>query len=210
MEHLAHILLQDAQVILAILNNIFGPTIAFAQESAGKVGAERLGDFKPISAGFEQLIGITGGEGINASGDFGQFVNSLYKLSIRIAGAVAVGMFVWGGIMYMTQPFGVSEGGVGEAKARMQNAVIGLLMLLATWVIFNQINPDILNLKINASPLKPLEAQKNTTSTDSSDTARTTESTPEEARAGIVHTIDNTGKERTCTVSHFSGEETCN
>jgi hypothetical protein len=139
MEHLAH-------SILAAL-----ATFAEAQTQAG---------FVPISDGFSQLIsGSTTGANLGIqTGDFGTFVNSMYKLSIRIAGAVAVAMFIWGGITYMVAPLGISGEGIGEAKSRMQNAILGLLMLLATWIIFNQINPDILNLKIQAQPLKALQA----------------------------------------------------
>lgn len=129
--------------ILFFTLHTLAPAVAEAQIQGSQ--------FVPLSDGFMQLIGSN--VSLDTNG-FGPFVNSAFKLSIRIAGAVAVGVFVWGGITYMTQPFGVSEGGVGEAKARMQNAVLGLLMLLATWVIFNQINPDILNLKINATSLQ--------------------------------------------------------
>jgi hypothetical protein len=134
--------------LLLTIAHSLAPAIAEAQNQSSQ--------FVPLSDGFMQLIGNN--VSLDTDG-FGPFVNSVFKLSIRIAGAVAVAVFVWGGITYMTQPFGVSEGGVGEAKARMQNAVLGLLMLLATWVIFNQINPDILNLKINAAPLQAIPTQ---------------------------------------------------
>jgi Type IV secretion system pilin len=158
MEHLGPDLLNTAQTFLVLVNDTFGASFAHAQASAGSVGAERLGSFVPISQGFEQLLGISP-QSPEIGGDFGQVVNSIYKLSIRIGGAVAVAMFVYGGIMYMVQPFGIAGEGISKAKERMQNAVLGLLMLLATWIIFNQINPDILNLKINATELKSLPTQ---------------------------------------------------
>lgn len=144
------------------LFKILGTGIAHAQNATSTTGG-----FTPISEGFNQVIGFVGPAAQISGGDFGQVVNGIYRLSIRIAGAVAVAMFVYGGIMYMTQPFGVSEGGVGKAKEKMQNAILGLLMLLATWVIFNQINPDILSLKVNA---KPLEALKSATPTQQAPT----------------------------------------
>lgn len=148
-----------ATTLITLLSAI---TVAHAQ------GAPTPDGFTPISDGFNKLIGATGGNFGLETGSFGTFVNSIYKLSIRIAGAVAVAMFVWGGILYMVAPFGVAGEGISEAKARMKNAVLGLLMLLATWIIFNQINPDILNLKISAQPLAPLAAPSQTnTSTGS-------------------------------------------
>lgn len=140
--------------IASILFEVTGTTIAYAQECG-------QGAFCALSDGFNQVVGSNFSL---ATGDFGQVVNSIYKLSIRIAGAVAVAMFVWGGITYMVAPFGVAGEGLGRAKERMKNAIIGLLMLLATWVIFNQINPDILNLTIKADSVAPLGTPDNTNS----------------------------------------------
>jgi hypothetical protein len=117
-------------------------------------------------------------------------------------------MFVWGGIQYMIQPFGVSEGGIGEAKGRMQNAILGLLMLLATWIIFNQINPDILNLKINAAPLQAISAQQNTNA-QSAQTETTLPQQTGDAAAGITRVKDNTGKEKVCRYLDGTSLEVC-
>jgi hypothetical protein len=109
--------------------------------------------FCPLSSDFFNVIGAVPGTNF-ASGDFGTVVNGIFKLAIRIAGAVAVAMFVYSGLQYMVAPLGAS--GTEHAKERMQNAILGLLMLVSTWIIFNQINPDILNLQINANPIQPL------------------------------------------------------
>lgn len=86
-------------------------------------------------------------------GDIGVFVNNVFVFAISIAAAAAVVIFVIGGLRYLTSASGVSTEG---AKTKMQNAVIGLIMLLATWIVFNTINPDILKLKIDPRPVTPI------------------------------------------------------
>lgn len=79
--------------------------------------------------------------------NLGAFVNAAYKTIISLAAVVAVGQFVYGGIVYMLAESGVPQ--MGEAKDRMTNALLGLIMLLSTYVVFNQINPELLNLNFD-------------------------------------------------------------
>ena len=55
-------------------------------------------------------------------------------------------MIVIGGVQYTTS-YGSS--GKGEAKARILNAVLGLLLVLGAWVILYTINPDLVKLELN-------------------------------------------------------------
>jgi ABC-type nickel/cobalt efflux system permease component RcnA len=73
-------------------------------------------------------------------------------MTISIGAVLAVCQFVYGGIIYMMTESGAMA--MGESKERMQNAILGLLMLLSTWVVFNQINPDLLKLNVNLEQLK--------------------------------------------------------
>ncbi len=41
-----------------------------------------------------------------------------------------------------------------DAKTILQDAVLGLLLLLGTYLILNQINPDLLNLNFNPPPVQ--------------------------------------------------------
>ena len=83
--------------------------------------------------------------------NLGAFVNALFKMTISIGAVIAVAQFVYGGIVYMMTESGAVQ--MGESKERMQNALLGLVMLLSTYVIFNQINPDLLNLNVNLQQL---------------------------------------------------------
>jgi Type IV secretion system pilin len=108
------------------------------------------------SGEFKGLLGdslVINGESIYKTYDgIGPFVNALFKMTISIGAVIAVCQFVYGGIVYMMTESGAAQ--MGESKERMQNALLGLIMLLATFVIFNQINPDILNLDVNVAPLE--------------------------------------------------------
>jgi hypothetical protein len=46
----------------------------------------------------------------------------------------------------------------GAAKEAIQNALIGLLLLVTTYILLNQINPDILNLNITQNLKAPSAA----------------------------------------------------
>ncbi len=105
----------------------------------------------------ESLAGVDGG----ATAMF----NALFKLSVTLGAMLAVFMFIWGGLqMIMARD---SAGSVGEGRKKMSNAVIGLLMLISTFVVLNTINPQLTSLAIfkdvNGEDLSRLEApQRNT------------------------------------------------
>lgn len=92
-----------------------------------------------------------------AEGGLSAFLNNAFEYLISIGAALAVGVFVWGGLRYLTSSAGVSTEG---AKDKMQNAVLGLVMLLATWIIFNTINPQILSLEVKPSPVQSQQGQQ--------------------------------------------------
>ncbi|MFM2414415.1 MAG: hypothetical protein RI911_108 [Candidatus Parcubacteria bacterium] len=83
--------------------------------------------------------------------NLGEFINAVFRMTISIAAVVAVCQFVYGGIVYMMTESGAVQ--MGESKERMRNALLGLIMLLATYVVFNQINPELLNLGLDLEQL---------------------------------------------------------
>ncbi len=85
-----------------------------------------------------QALGITG------------LVTWLYYMVIAIATAAAFGVIVWGGFEYLT-----SAGDSGKMRTgidRIQNAVIGLLIVIVSYLGLNTINPNILSLEDPVSP----------------------------------------------------------
>lgn len=73
------------------------------------------------------------------------FFQALFYTAIAVGATLAVLRLGYAGFLYMG---GDSFGKISEAKRIMQDVVLGLLLLLAVYVILNQINPDILNLDI--------------------------------------------------------------
>ena len=87
------------------------------------------------------------------STDFSNFINGLFKFAIALGAIAAVLRIAYAGYLYMGQSDMWSQKGV--AKGIIQNVTLGLLLLLAIYLILYQINPDILTLKAlrNITPL---------------------------------------------------------
>lgn len=86
--------------------------------------------------------------------DLAQFFNAFFKTALIVGAMLAVLRIGYAGFIYMTTD---SFGSMGNAKQIIQDAVLGLLLLLSIWLILYQINPNILNLNIfqSAQPITP-------------------------------------------------------
>lgn len=82
------------------------------------------------------------------STDLAQLLNQLFFTAISIGAILAVIKIMWGGYTYMASNLWTSKDG---AKKTIQNAIIGLLILLSVYLILYQINPCLLNLDILTS-----------------------------------------------------------
>lgn len=90
---------------------------------------------------------------------FPQYVSALFRISVIIGAILAVLMLVIGGFQWM-----VSEA-VGQKEAgreRIKNAILGLLILLASVLILNTINPRLTDISLVVQELK-LPPKKNAT-----------------------------------------------
>ena len=85
-----------------------------------------------------------------APNNFGEYANKVFLIIIGLCGALAVIMLIIGGIMYMGDE---SIFGKTEAKKQMENAIFGLLIALAAYVLLNTINPDLLNANLSVTPV---------------------------------------------------------
>ncbi|MEA2715537.1 MAG: hypothetical protein QOG91_565 [Candidatus Parcubacteria bacterium] len=74
-----------------------------------------------------------------------------YAFNLLIAGAAvsAVFMIVWGGLQYMTTD---SFQGKSSGITRVKNAVYGLIMVLATFIILRTVNPALTTLPLSLVP----------------------------------------------------------
>jgi hypothetical protein len=81
--------------------------------------------------------------------DFGPYVNGIVKLTIGSAGVLAVIVIIIGGLQYMTTD---AISGKQEGKEKIWRALLGLIMAMASWLILNTINPDLLETDVNIAP----------------------------------------------------------
>jgi hypothetical protein len=77
---------------------------------------------------------------------FAGYLSAVYKLAIWIVGLCALFMFLVGAFMYMLAAANTSK--MGSAKEIMQDALIGLLLALTSYLILYVINPDLVNLRL--------------------------------------------------------------
>ena len=75
--------------------------------------------------------------------NFSDYVRYLFNLLIAIAAVSAVFMIVWGGLQYMTSDSWSDKKG-GREKAT--NAVLGLLLVLCSWLILRTIDPRLVEV----------------------------------------------------------------
>lgn len=73
-----------------------------------------------------------------------QYIMGIYRFAIGAAAILASIMVVYGGFRYL---LGSTLGDVKEGKEVIQNAVIGLIVLLCSYVILQSINPDLVTLR---------------------------------------------------------------
>lgn len=127
-----------------LLTSLFVPLFALAQSttpSAPSANSATGGSFVALTQ-FPQIQALAN------SSSFATFVNTLYKICLGAGAVLAVIMIMVAGVQFMT-----SQGSVAsneKAKSRIQNAILGLILVLAPTIVFGIINPSILNLNLGS------------------------------------------------------------
>lgn len=87
--------------------------------------------------------------------DFPTYIGRLIPFILGLAAVLAVVMIAIGGIEYA-----ISEAvdAKADAKDRITQAILGLLLALASWLILYTINPDLVRLKLNIRELPAQQA----------------------------------------------------
>jgi hypothetical protein len=75
--------------------------------------------------------------------DPGEYIRYIYIFSLSALGFLTVGAFVLGGVQYMLSG---SVGGVDKAKKTITSAVMGLFLLLGSYLLFSIIDPSLVVL----------------------------------------------------------------
>ncbi|MEY4747286.1 MAG: hypothetical protein RLZZ416_335 [Candidatus Parcubacteria bacterium] len=120
------------------------PTIALAQ-----------GTFVPL-ADISQSPRLSG---LYDSGNLADFVQKLFTFALIVGAIGGVLRLAYAGYLYMGQSDMWSH--KGEAKQIIGDVTLGLILLLAIYLILRQINPDILSLRaLDAIKNNPAPAQE--------------------------------------------------
>lgn len=87
--------------------------------------------------------------GVKPTESFGpaDWIHYIFIFALAIVGLAIIYTLVYAGIEWMTA--GDNSGRMSDARSRIKDAVIGLLILLGSYIILNTINPDLLTLKRN-------------------------------------------------------------
>jgi hypothetical protein len=97
----------------------------------------------------EPIPGLTSGTNLTAPGSLPNIINAIFKILISAGALLAVLSLTVGGVQYMVS--GSASGkssGIGRAKA----ALWGILLIAASWLILNTVNPQLLKFDLNPCP----------------------------------------------------------
>jgi len=97
----------------------------------------------------EPLPGLTVTRDGTETIDIVQYLPNLIKLAIGIASALCVIYIILGGFEYIASDVVFKK---EEGRKRIQNALLGLLLAIGSWVILNTISPNITNVSLNIPP----------------------------------------------------------
>jgi hypothetical protein len=78
---------------------------------------------------------------LNKNQELTQMIAWFYVFIVGISGLAAFVMIVWGGVQWMTSAG--NPGQAGDARDKIQKALLGLLIVLASYLILQIINPDL-------------------------------------------------------------------
>lgn len=99
-----------------------------------------------IAASSDAATSVTAGSGViklPAEGQFAEFIKRLFPAILTTAAILAVVMIIIAGFQWVTAYGNTSK--IEDARDRIFNAIIGLILAFAAWLILNTINPALVN-----------------------------------------------------------------
>jgi hypothetical protein len=100
--------------------------------------------------------------GVGKAGDsatFPQYITGVYSFAMAFAAISALLMVTIGGFYYIVSAGNQAQ--AGTAKTIIKDALLGLVVVFVTWLILNQINPDLIKATPDLSTIQ--SAAKSTT-----------------------------------------------
>jgi hypothetical protein len=87
-----------------------------------------------------------GGESLGEQSSVPNLIKYIYTFALGICGLVALVSIIFGAAQYAFSAGDSSK--TGDAKDRITQALLGIIILLCAFLILNTINPDLVNLKL--------------------------------------------------------------
>jgi hypothetical protein len=88
-----------------------------------------------------------------------QYISAAYKLGVAIGSVMAAAMLMIGGMQYLTA--GGNSSRVSKAKERIVDSLIGLILVLGTYVILDTMNPNLVNFSsLSVEQIQPITFEK--------------------------------------------------
>lgn len=134
MKYTAH---RTAYVLTLLILLLFGMTLMIATPTAVQA-QETVADFVPLEPSLKSVF-------IYDSGNLSGFFNNVFRIGVGIAALLAVIMIMIGGFEYLTSNI---PGQKSDGKEKIKGAIVGLLLILLSFVILNVINPDITGFRL--------------------------------------------------------------
>lgn len=89
-----------------------------------------------------------------ANSSLGGFLNTAYNYIVGISIALAVAMVIYGGVQYATAD---AANKTSKGRDTIQSAIVGLLLVLGSFLILNTINSDLTRFDLGLRPGKPFD-----------------------------------------------------
>jgi hypothetical protein len=104
---------------------------------------------------------LNGGDAhIKFTGDTGpiaDYVKAIYTYAVAAVGIVAAVVMMIGGLMWITA--GGNASSISEAKSMITASLTGLVLVLTSYLILDQVNPSLVNLSNNISQISGITNQ---------------------------------------------------
>ncbi len=81
-----------------------------------------------------------------------EYIIYMFNLAVIIGVLIVIGVVVFGGFLYLTSAGNPSQ--MREAKSRIFNGFLGLIILLASYLILNTINPQLTVIRLESVEIK--------------------------------------------------------
>jgi len=81
-----------------------------------------------------------------------KYVNYIFTLAISLAGLIAFGSLIYGGVRYLTSVG--SPTALSDAREQIFAGILGLIILLCSYLILSTINPQLVTMQPTLTPLQ--------------------------------------------------------